>query len=396
MKPGISVQHSTLPTRRYGVVRCDVAGIIGLIPRDRWPQDAASGDFLELTLRRTQDLLDHPLSGLFGGPSCDAVQAFFANGGDTCVLFGVCIENEKELGSAQSAASVLAPLIERLRGNEEIALLAIPAVAYLPWTMSHTGQVVAACEPVYKTLLAHCREMTSRFLILDAPLGMHDGVLDRWFEGFRTLDQDNLSYGAIYYPWLQDGQKLSPPSGSILGVFARVDRDHQPYGVIWPPANVPVSGVTHPQVPLTWGEAQAIAATAINPILTQPGRGVLVFGARTMSRDPNWEFINSRRIASLISEQLRRDNEWVVFETNRPDIWKILARDVRARLDEFWERGMLTGAAAGRDYWVKCDEENNPRDEREQGRLNVMVRIRPVSTAEHITIDLRLSQADPR
>ena len=98
----------------------------------------------------------------------------------------------------------------------------------------------------------------------------------------------------------------------------------------------------------------------------------------------------------MIAEQLRRDNEWVVFETNRSDIWKILSRDVKARLDEFWERGMLTGAAAGRDYWVKCDEENNPREEREAGRMNVLVRFRPVSTTEHITIDLRLSQADAR
>lgn len=396
MKPGISVQHSALPTRRYGVVRADIAGIVGFITKERWPVDAAAGDFLELKLQRFRELEDHPLRGLFGPVTTESVRSFFNNGGDVCFLFGVCLEDARELGSAGSISSVLEPLIVRLRGNEEIALLAVPEAAYLPWTMSRTGTVSAACEPLYRALLAHCREMTSRFLIMDTPLGLHDGALERWVHAFRSLDQDNLSYGAMYYPWLMNGERALPPSAAMLGVFARVDREHQPYGVIWPPANVPVQDVTHPQVPLTWGEAQHLAAQSLNPILTQPGRGVLVFGARTLSHDPNWAFINSRRIASLISEQLRRDNEWVVFETNRSDIWKILSRDVRARLDEFWERGMLTGAAAGRDYWVKCDEENNPREEREAGRMNVLVRFRPVSTTEHITIDLRLSQADAR
>jgi phage tail sheath protein FI len=87
-------------------------------------------------------------------------------------------------------------------------------------------------------------------------------------------------------------------------------------------------------VPLRWGEGGDLTEAGINPILTQPGRGVVVWGARTLSADQRWMHINSRRIVSYISEQLKRDNEWVVFENQRPELWEIIGRMVRSRLDQ--------------------------------------------------------------
>ncbi len=394
MKPGISVQHTALPTRRFGLVRCDIAAILGFIPRGRWPRDAAAGDFVELTLRRPRELLDHPLQRLFDPASRRAVQAFFDNGGDYCQLFGVCIDSEDDLRAAASAQSVLEPLLERLRAEEDIALIAVPGAAYMRFDFTKTGEVTGHADVLYRELLLHCREMANRFLIIDAPRDLHGDALVAWLSQFRGDGNELYSYGAVYYPWLMKGDEIIPPSGSVLGVYARTEREHQPFGVVWPPANVPVRAVTHPSVEMTWVEAGELADHSVNPIVTQPGRGVVVFGARTMSTDYRWEFINSRRIVSMICEQLRRDNEWVVFERNSANIWKILERDVRARLDEFWEKGMLTGKAAGKDYEVRCDAETNPKAEREAGRLNVMVRLRPITTTEHITIDLRLGQSE--
>ena len=162
---------------------------------------------------------------------------------------------------------------------------------------------------------------------------------------------------------------------------------------MWPPANTPVHGITHLEVELDWNESGDLAAQGVNPIVTQPGRGILVFGARTLSTESRWEYINSRRIVSMIAEQLRRDNEWVVFEQNSPAMWKVLERDVKARLDEFWQAGMLTGEAAGRDYMVRCDDETNPKEARDAGQMSVEVRLRPITTTEHITIDLRLGES---
>jgi hypothetical protein len=394
MKPGISVQHTALPTRRFGMVRCDVAGVIGFVPKGRWPRDASTGDVIELNLRRNVELIDHPLRSLFDPASRRAVQAFFDNGGDQAWLFGVCIEDERDLHAPASALSVLGRLFETLRGNEDIALLACPAAAYMRFDISSTGRVSGHADALYRGLLEHCREMTNRFLLIDAPKDLHGAGLVSWSQDFRKEGLDPYGFGAVYYPWLRQRDELMPPSGAMMGLYARTEREHDPFGVVWPPANIPLRGVTHPEIDLEWSEASELAALSINPIVSQPTRGVVVLGARTLSKDKRWEFINARRIVSLIAEQLRRDNEWVVFERNDPNIWKILERDVGARLDEFWERGMLTGAAAGRDYEVRCDTETNSKEDREAGRLNVLVRVRPITTTEHITIDLRLSAAD--
>ena len=393
MKPGISVQHTALPTRRYGIVRCDIAGIIGFIPKDQWPTDATAGDFIELSLRRTQELLDHPLRRLFDAPSRQAARAFFANGGDECHLYGVCLESEDQLQDTEGLDHVMGPLLEHLRGQEEIGLLAVPAAAYMPCEFTRQGGVASKADSLYRTLLAHCELMVNRFLILDAPRALHGPAVVAWMRNLQENQTDDLAFGAVYYPWLKAGEELMPPSGSVLGVFARTEREHQPFGVVWPPANTPVHGITHLEVELDWNESGDLAAQGVNPIVTQPGRGILVFGARTLSTESRWEYINSRRIVSMIAEQLRRDNEWVVFEQNSPAMWKVLERDVKARLDEFWQAGMLTGEAAGRDYMVRCDDETNPKEARDAGQMSVEVRLRPITTTEHITIDLRLGES---
>lgn len=352
--------------------------------------DATAGDYVELTLRRVSELLDHPLHRLFDPASRRAVEAFFRNGGDQCHLFGVCIEDEAQVRAPVGTMSVLEPLLERLRAEEDIALLAVPGAAYMRCEFTRTGKVTSHADTLYKELLRHCQQMSNRFLVIDAPRGLHEQALSSWLDGFREQNEDSLAYGAVYYPWLRVGDEVIPPSGSVLGVYARTEREHDPFGVVWPPANVPVYGVTHTDVELAWGEVTQITRMGANPIVNQPARGVVVFGARTLSRNPRWEFINSRRIVSMIAEQLRRDNQWVVFEHNDTMIWKVLKRDVTARLDEFWEAGLLTGETAGGDYLVRCDEETNPQDERDAGRLNVHVSVRPITTTEHISIDLRL------
>ena len=136
-----------------------------------------------------------------------------------------------------------------------------------------------------------------------------------------------------------------------------------------------------------------LASESINPIIMEQGLGTTVSGARTLSKNPQWEFINARRTVSMITEQLRRDNQWAVFEQNDPRIWKSLERDVRVRLDQFWKGGLLTGQRAGADYQVICDNNSNSKADRANGVLNVWVDLRPVGTTEHVRIELRLTDA---
>lgn len=389
--PGIVVQHARLPDRRSGLVRGDITGIIGFIPRGRWPEGASAGDYLEIVLRREGDLWDHPDRGLFDPASRRAVRSFFANGGDTAHLFGVCVGSDEDLKVPSGALGVLGPLMHRLRTEEEIALLAVPAAAYMRCEYSpRTGRVKADCESLYDELLAHCREMNNRFLVMDAPRGLHGEPLERWVADLRDRQPEDRSFGALYYPWLKQGDELFPPSGAMLGAYARTELAHRPFGVGWPPANITLSGVTHTEFELDWAEASALAEQHINPIVIQPGRGVIVFGARTLSRDPSYMHVNSRRIVNMVGEQLRRDSEWAVFETNNPHLWDVLQRDVSVRLGEFSAAGLLSGGKAGEDYRVICNAENNPVHLREQGQVSVLVQVRPVGTTEQIVIDLRL------
>ena len=115
VRPGILVQHTGLPDRSSPLVRCDVAGIVGFLPRSRWPQGASTGDYLEIVLRAERDLWEHPDRLLFDAPSRRAVRSFFANGGDVIHLFVVCVGELADLISPASAEPALAPLVDRLR-----------------------------------------------------------------------------------------------------------------------------------------------------------------------------------------------------------------------------------------------------------------------------------------
>jgi hypothetical protein len=388
MRPGLVIQHARLPTRSTELVRCDVAGIIGFIQEDRWPEEAAAGDFTELILRRVHDLWEHPDRSLFDVATQRAAKSFFENGGDTCHLLGVCIKSDEDLKVPSSMLGVMGPLMDRLRSEDDLALLLVPGAGYMRCTVDRSGDVSAEVEVLYDELLAHCREMNNRFLIMDVPRGLHGAPLERWVKKFRGRNLENRGFGAIYYPWLMHGDECFPPSGAVAGSFARIEIEHGDFGVVWPPANVVLRGVTHVEVELTWSEAGVYAAQSINPVVVQAGRGVIVFGARTLSAEQRYKFINTRRIVSMVFEQLRRDTEWAVFETNNPHLWDVLDRDVRYRLEQFAGAGLLTTEGEEQEYLVRCDNSTNPVALRDAGQVNVEVMLRPVGTTERVFIDL--------
>ena len=390
MRPGIVVQHGRLPVRSRELVRCDVTAFIGFIAEDDWPENTSAGDFIEIVLRREPDLWEHPHWRRLDQASIRAVHDFFVNGGDSLFVFGVCLRSSEDFETPAGTVAIIEPLLDRLRSEDDIAVLASPALAWLPVNISRTGEAHTDAEHVYELLLSHCREMNNRFLLMDPPRGLHGELLMRWVRTFRDRDRHTRSYGALYYPWMFEGETIFPPSASMAGIYARVERENGEYGVVWPPANVPVLGVTHLELDLDFSEAGALAERAINPLIIQAGRGVVVFGARTLSKELAYQFINSRRVISMIIEQLRRDKEWAVFETNNPHLWDVLDRDVRYRLEQFWRAGLLGGERAGEQYVVTCNATNNPRALLDSGQVNVEVRMRPVGTTEQIVIDLRL------
>jgi phage tail sheath protein FI len=232
--------------------------------------------------------------------------------------------------------------------------------------------------------------MADRVAILDAPPDMNPQTIRDW--RMKEVNYDS-KYGALYYPWIKvanpigDGSIYVPPSGHMAGIWARNDSQR---GVHKAPANEVVAGAIGLQYQTTHNEQSILNPVGINVIRSFPGRGIRVWGARTLSSDPSWRYLNVRRLFNYVSESLLLGTQWAVFEPNDRSLWEKLKRDVRAFLVRVYMDGALFGATPAEAFYVKCDEENNPIETRDVGQVIVEVGIAPVKPAEFVII--RLSQ----
>jgi phage tail sheath protein FI len=244
-------------------------------------------------------------------------------------------------------------------------------------------------KAVQLAMIAHSERLGNRMAILDAPPEMTPQEIKKWRERESNYDS---KYGALYYPWITvdgpDGQPLSvPPCGHIAGIFARSDNER---GVHKAPANEVIRGALNASLQITKGEQDTLNPSGINCIRTFPGRGVRVWGARTLSSDPAWRYVNVRRLFNYVEASIERGTQWVVFEPNDADLWARVRRDVGAFLTGVWRDGMIFGASPAEAFFVKCDAENNPDDVRDRGQLIIDVGLAPVKPAEFVVF--RFSQ----
>ncbi|MEC7983793.1 MAG: phage tail sheath C-terminal domain-containing protein [Myxococcota bacterium] len=392
MPSGIVVQHGHVAAEYSGVVRCDVTAIITFFEAGKWPPEMKKGGFIDVSVKREADFRVHESSKYFDQVTRTAVRNYFQNGGIELHVFGVCIENQTDLFTPIGLEEVLGELWDHLRAEEEIALIYVPIAGYLATEVTKKGRIFSDCEALYSFFLRHCKEMNNRFLIMDVPRRLQDDFLLNWVRQFRNRNLTADSYGALYYPWLWNGDDVSPPGATVAGMYVRVEKSHPPLGIQWPPANVILYGVTHLDMELPWEYSREYLEAGINPIVLQGARGIVVFGARTLSLDPVLRFINSRRILNLVVEQVRKDTEWAVFEINNPHLWSVLSRDINYRLNTFWNAGLLTMSKDGSKYQVICSKENNPKHLLDSGQVNIGIRLQPVGASEQIHIDLNLGR----
>jgi uncharacterized protein len=238
-------------------------------------------------------------------------------------------------------------------------------------------------------MIAHCERMGDRIAILDPLPDLTPQDAKRWREVDTNYDS---KYAALYYPWIKiagpDGRPLAvPPSGHMAGIYARSDNER---GVHKAPANEVVRGALEAAAPITKGEQDTLNPIGVNCIRSFTGRGLRVWGARTLSSDPAWRYINVRRLFNYVEESIERGTQWVVFEPNDSDLWARVKRDVEAFLTGVWRDGALFGRTPEEAFFVKCDEELNPADVRDRGQLIVDIGIAPVKPAEFIVF--RFSQ----
>ena len=393
MLGNIIVQHGHRAPRNRAHIRCDITAFIGFVLPEKHPEDYQAGDFIEVIIRGEREFQSYEQVNAFDLATKRAVRNFFRNGGDTAHVFGVCVDSLESVQSSLTIEDVCETLFQRLEAEEDISLLAIPSLAYFGLDMTDDGQILFQGEPLMIRMLQHCAVMNNRFLIVDTPQYLHDELLMRWVNQIRTAYENIAAYGAIYYPWLYQGDELFPPSSIMAGVYVQVEKSNPPIGIQWPPANVPVRGCTKGEIDLTFQEATQLASHNINPIFIVPGKGLMPMGALTLSRDPVFQQINSRRIMNMIIEQVNRDTQWAVFEVNNPHLWTIVGRDIRSRLEEFWNAGLIELSDEGEKYFVRCSAENNPRHLLDAGYINIEIRLKPVGTTEQILIDFTVGGA---
>lgn len=270
--------------------------------------------------------------------------------------------------------------IEGMEVAEDVTMVCVPDLmaAYQAGAIDATG-----VKAVQLALINHCERLGDRMAIIDPLPDLTPQQVKQWRE--KDTNYDSM-FAALYYPWIEingpDGKPLAvPPCGHMAGVYARNDTER---GVHKAPANEVVRGALNPVVAITKGEQDTLNPIGVNCIRTFTGRGVRVWGARTLSSDPAWRYINVRRLFNYVEKSIEGGTQWVVFEPNDPDLWARVRRDVGAFLTGVWRDGMLFGRAPGEAFYVKCDEELNPPDVRDRGQLVIEIGMAPVKPAEFV------------
>lgn len=251
--------------------------------------------------------------------------------------------------------------------NDEVSIMAVPGVV----------------DPdVQLSLVAHCEQLGSRFAVLDIPrdkksvadVQVHRNIFD-------------TQYAAMYNPWLQIFDPLEkrnifiPPSGSVLGIYARVDTSR---GVHKAPANEVIRACSGLDCQYNKGEQDILNPKGINLIRFFTGEGIRVWGARTCTSNSLWKYINVKRLFIFIEESIRRNTNWVVFEPNDEGLWGRVQRTIENFLTTVWRNGALMGASAGEAFFVKVDRSTMTQDDIDNGRLICVIGIAPVKPAEFV------------
>ena len=245
---------------------------------------------------------------------------------------------------------------------------------------------------VQAAMVQQCETLRDRIAVLDPPysaardddLGI--GAIRSWRNRFDS------KYAALYYPWLRVVDPLRsttaltrdiPPSGHTLGCYAGTDIET---GVHKAPANNPLSWLQDLSVDINESQHGLLNDEGINVIRVFPGRGIRIFGARTVSSDPDWRYVNVRRLILMIEKAIDHSTQWAVFEPNDVYTRNKLRLSISSFLISLWQQGALTGATMDQAFFVKSDEENNPPTERENGRLLVDVGVAPAKPFEFIVL----------
>ena len=239
-----------------------------------------------------------------------------------------------------------------------------------------------------KCVIAHCEHTASRFAVVDCPRG----VIDE--RQLKPKDELTASpYAAYYYPWLwindpnSGARFLVPPGGAVCGIYARMDNTR---GVFKAPANQSVVGAIDMEVEVSHATQEMLNSRSVNIIRQFPGRGIQVWGARTLSSDPVWRYISVRRGVIFLEQSILTSTQWVIFEPNNHTLWVRVHQAISQFLQSQWLAGALSGTTQQEAFYVAVGRRTMTEDDILNGRLIVEIGIAPIRPAEFVI--LRINQ----
>jgi len=346
-----------------------------------WLCEPARGPGAGAAATTPGDLLDALLT--LRGPG-----AFLTGGGDGQPLTVQDLE-----GQAPDPDNMLNPAagLEALAEVDDIAIVAMPDTVNL---------AASAQPPAVDALVEHCRQARYRMAVVDPPRDSSISEVRAFRSSFDT------SYAALYYPWLRivDPTRKPdpgmppptldvPPSGYVAGVYARTDVER---GVHKAPANEVVLGITEFVTNVTFGHQSVLNPEGVNALRCLEGRANRVWGARTMSSDPEWKYVNVRRLFNYLEHSIDRSTHWAVFEPNNERLWGSIRQTIEDFLLTVWRTGALMGTKPEEAFFVRCDRTTMTQNDLDNGRLICLIGVAPTYPAEFVIFRIGQWTADSR
>jgi phage tail sheath protein FI len=273
---------------------------------------------------------------------------------------------------------------------DDIAIVALPD--------GGTYDDVDACAAAGDALIAHAEKLRYRFAVIDPPLNSSMTQV-RNFRG-----RFDSTYAAVYHPWLEildptqrsaqgapPPRLILPPSGFITGIYARTDIER---GVFKAPANEPVFGIVKLENNINKARQDVLNPENINALRFFEGRGNRVWGARTISSDPEWKYINVRRLFIYLEHSIDKGTQWAVFEPNNERLWANIRHTIEDFLLVTWKSGALMGTKPEEAYFVRCDRTTMTQNDLDNGRLICLIGVAPTKPAEFVIFRIGQWTAD--
>jgi hypothetical protein len=275
--------------------------------------------------------------------------------------------------------------LKQFEDLEDISIVAAPGIT---WDYANYR---GHANTIMGQLISHAQSMRYRIAVLDSVQGHSISDVR------KVRAKIDSSYAALYYPWVKildpnTRKEIDlPPSGFVAGIYARNDINR---GVWKAPANEVVNLAIGFEQLLNKSQQDVLNPEGINCFRFFEGRGFRLWGARTISSDPEWKYVNLRRYFAYLERSIDKGTQWAVFEPNGEQLWGNVRRTIEDFLLNEFQMGALLGEKPEKAYFVKCDRSTMTQNDLDNGRLICLIGVAALRPAEFVIFRIGQWTAD--